>query len=98
MSDVLALQDKKLKQAVVKMVIERSAREGRIVRESEILRDALRAYEPLAEYLSDDNGMRCPECGGPHVKEVDNLHSVWACQECGYQGDGSEFAGSKGDN
>ena len=35
--------------------------------------------------------MRCPRCGSDNVVEVDNLHCIWACDSCGYQGDGSEF-------
>jgi len=35
--------------------------------------------------------MDCPRCGSKNVLELDNLHSLWACGNCGFQGDGSVF-------
>jgi len=33
----------------------------------------------------------CPDCGSMDVREINNLHSIWQCYDCGYQGDGEEF-------
>ena len=33
--------------------------------------------------------MRCPECGSRDLIETSNLHSVWRCLECGWEGDGA---------
>ena len=37
--------------------------------------------------------MNCPICGATEeqLHEIDNLHSVWGCLQCGFQGDGAEF-------
>jgi len=35
--------------------------------------------------------MKCPKCDSKNVIEISNLHSLWSCGECGFQGDGSEF-------
>jgi len=35
--------------------------------------------------------MKCPKCDSKNVVEISNLHSLWGCGECGFQGDGSEF-------
>lgn len=35
--------------------------------------------------------MYCPICGSEVVVEVDNLHSRWACNTCGYQDDADAF-------
>lgn len=35
--------------------------------------------------------MECPKCYSKLVVETDNLHMLWACNECGYQDDGEEF-------
>ena len=35
--------------------------------------------------------MNCPKCSSHNIAEIDNLHSVWQCLDCGFQGDGAEF-------
>lgn len=35
--------------------------------------------------------MVCPKCGSKNVHEVDNLHCIWLCGDCGHQDDGAEF-------
>lgn len=35
--------------------------------------------------------MFCPRCDSKDVREVDNLHCVWQCMNCGFSDDGSEF-------
>jgi len=52
MNDVMSLKDRALKRAVVQLAIERSRQESRLVRESDILREALLCFGPLAPYLA----------------------------------------------
>lgn len=35
--------------------------------------------------------MSCPICGSKNVREMDNLHCLWDCGDCGYTDDGEEF-------
>jgi predicted RNA-binding Zn-ribbon protein involved in translation (DUF1610 family) len=35
--------------------------------------------------------MHCPKCGSRNIVEIDNLHMIWKCLDCGFTDDGSEF-------
>lgn len=35
--------------------------------------------------------MNCPKCESENVIEVDNLHMIWKCFDCGHEGDGEDF-------
>lgn len=54
MNDVMSLKDRTLKRAVVKLAIERSRQENRLVRESDILREALLCFGPLEPYRTQE--------------------------------------------
>jgi len=46
---------------------------------------------PVHNYANDDDQMRCPKCGSTNVLELNNLHTLWGCGNCGYQDDGACF-------
>lgn len=33
----------------------------------------------------------CPQCKSRDVHEINNLHCLWKCFGCGFEGDGAEF-------
>lgn len=38
-----------------------------------------------------DLDKRCPRCGRTWVREKENLHTVWECDDCWYEDDGAAF-------